>query len=54
MGELELLKQSTTSKTMKVHGYRIDPDELQLMDECNDAWVQEWRKATELPNAPKK
>lgn len=24
----------------------VDPDELQLMDECNTAWVQAWKEAT--------
>jgi hypothetical protein len=23
----------------------VDPDELQLMDEYNNAWVQSWKKA---------
>lgn len=32
---------------MKARGNVIDPDELQLMDECNRVWVQSWKEATE-------
>jgi hypothetical protein len=28
----------------------VDPDELQLMDECNERWVQAWRQATAHPD----
>lgn len=24
----------------------VDPDELQLMDKCNRAWIQAWKDAT--------
>lgn len=28
----------------------VDPDELQLMDECNWPWVQAWKHATVRAN----
>lgn len=39
-------------KIVKVVDCAVDPDELQLMDECNKPWVQAWKKATDCELDP--